>query len=919
MSEYLSGLIASVSANAFSDLFIYIIGAVFVFSLLLALLGKANGFVTGAPNLMTSLGILGTFAGIVVGLMEFDPQNIDGSISLLLSGLKTAFLTSLVGMCANIAFKAIEPFIPAKNVVVEGVGPDEIYSVMDQQLKVSQSLVDSIRGDEESSLASQVRLLRSDVNDGNKLVKNELSEINAHHKNTVESLSLMHTSHSAFSERLWDEMDKFGEMLSKSATEQVINALKEVIVDFNNNLTEQFGENFKRLDDSVKKLVDWQENYRQQLKEMAHTYQLGVDAIAYTEKSVAHISERTESIPKTMEKLHAVMELGHGQVTELEQRLDAFKELRDKAVEAMPEIQRQLDDTMTVISSSVSAASSHYETMLSESKAMIDSFSDEHKLATQQFTESTGQGIDTMTSELGAALSNMNDSITKTIDESGSQLLSTVEGSMNKVTTSVESTCASFEQLINQTNETISDYSASAQETLKAANQHLESAKEETRIAMDDFASAHTSATQQFSTTADDNIHKINVGIESAVTEFSTKVNETVDAVGKSLIENTENSLSLVSVAVQASSETCEKLIADTSDTIEQHASCVQQLLSSANEHMEKVGEENRIALDNFASAHTSATQHFTATTSDGIQSINGGIESAVGMFTTKVAESVDAVGHSLVESTESAMNEIYNMVGESIETFEKMNESSHSLIDQYGKDFSEALVRYSSTVKDNLQTIKSELDASAVAMSDELKQGARELGGSLIESADDISSQMGDASVRVQSMVECITNQTTEIQNRLHSAMGDLNDNVREMVNDVATSSADTVEILAKSNEDLSQRTQQTQQHMVQGIKDLQDRLEGVLEEVFEAQVREVKRTFESLEEQVIDSVAQTGQAVEKQVEVLDLQMQQEINRVINEMGQGLATVTQQFTRDYGKLTNEMKTVVGSVTKLAS
>ncbi|NVO59597.1 hypothetical protein [Photobacterium damselae] len=806
MSEYLSGLIASVSANAFSDLFIYIIGAVFVFSLCLALLGKANGFVSGAPNLMTSLGILGTFAGIVVGLMEFDPQNIDGSISLLLSGLKTAFLTSLVGMCANIAFKAIEPFIPTKNVVAEGVGPDEIYLVMDQQLKVSQLLVDSIRGDEESSLASQVRLLRSDVNDGNKLVKNELSEINAHHKNTVESLSLMHTSHSAFSERLWDEMDKFGEMLSKSATEQVINALKEVIVDFNNNLTEQFGENFKRLDDSVKKLVDWQENYRQQLKEMAHTYQLGVDAITYTEKSVAHISERTESIPKTMEKLHTVMELGHGQVTELEQRLEAFKELRDKAVEAMPEIQRQLGDTMTVISSSVSAASSHYETMLSESKAMIDSFSDEHKLATKQFTESTGQGIDTMTSELGAALSNMNDSITKTIDESGNQLLSTVEGSMSKVTTSVESTCASFELLINQTNETISDYSASAQETLKAANQHLENAKEETRIAMDDFASAHTTATQQFSTTADDNIHKINAGIESAVGEFSTKVNETVDA-----------------------------------------------------------------------------------------------------------------VGHSLVESAESAIGHVSSTVEESVETFEKMNEASQQLVDQYGKSFREALAEYSSTVQANLHTIKSELDAGAVAVSDELKQGAIEIGGKLAQSADEITTNVGNASGHLQSIVDHLTSQTEEIKEHLRLTMIDLNESVRGIVIDVKEKSDETVQILVKGNDELSQNTQQTQQHMVQGIKELQDRLEGVLEEVFEAQVREVKRTFESLEEQVVDSVAQTGQAVEKQVEVLDLQMQQEINRVINEMGQGLATVTQQFTRDYGKLTNEMKTVVSSVTKLAS
>ena len=40
-------------------------------------------------------------------------------------------------------------------------------------------------------------------------------------------------------------------MMSKLATEQVIAALKTVIQDFNNNLAEQFGENFKQLNTAV--------------------------------------------------------------------------------------------------------------------------------------------------------------------------------------------------------------------------------------------------------------------------------------------------------------------------------------------------------------------------------------------------------------------------------------------------------------------------------------------------------------------------------------------------------------------------------------------------------------------------------------------------------------------------------------------
>ncbi|NMV28569.1 hypothetical protein HKB32_05245, partial [Vibrio parahaemolyticus] len=80
-----------------------------------------------------------------------------------------------------------------------------------------------------------------------------------------------------------------------------------------------------------------------------------------------------------------------------------------------------------------------------------------------------------------------------------------------------------------------------------------------------------------------------------------------------------------------------------------------------------------------------------------------------------------------------------------------------------------------------------------------------------------------------------------------------------------------------------------------------------------FQIQAQAVRRTFDSLEDQITQAVAQTGSAVEKQVEILDLQMQQEINRVMNEMGEALATVTQQFTRDYQALTREMSNVVNS------
>lgn len=54
------------------------------------------------PTLVSTLGVLGTFLGITIGLLAFDTADLDKSIPGLLDGLKTAFFTSLAGMIGSV-------------------------------------------------------------------------------------------------------------------------------------------------------------------------------------------------------------------------------------------------------------------------------------------------------------------------------------------------------------------------------------------------------------------------------------------------------------------------------------------------------------------------------------------------------------------------------------------------------------------------------------------------------------------------------------------------------------------------------------------------------------------------------------------------------------------------------------------------
>jgi chromosome segregation ATPase len=180
----------------------------------------------------------------------------------------------------------------------------------------------------------------------------------------------------AFEAKLFNEMKAFAELLSKSATEVVIEALRQVILDFNKNLTEQFGENFKMLDSSVKQLVQWQVQYGHQLDEMGQQFERSVDAIETTRTAIHEIGERCASIPGVMETLREVLEVNQHQLKQLQDHLGAFAQLRDRAIEAVPEVQRvvvgvaeQLSTAAVEMSSVLEAKSGIYAAHLDRTNA----------------------------------------------------------------------------------------------------------------------------------------------------------------------------------------------------------------------------------------------------------------------------------------------------------------------------------------------------------------------------------------------------------------------------------------------------------------------------------------------------------------------------------------------------------------------
>ncbi|EJL6845344.1 hypothetical protein NMS89_003448, partial [Vibrio cholerae] len=319
----------------------------------------------------------------------------------------------------------------------------------------------SISENDDSSLVGQIKLTRSDLNENNKSIEKLISNISASQREEF----------CDFEKKLWSQLEGFADMMSKSATEQVIDALKQVIQDFNNKLTEQFGSNFARLNDAVLELVTWQENYKEQLADMKVQYEQGVLAISKTEESVSSISKDTQVIPDTMNVLKEVMQVNQHQIQELDRHLNAFKDVRDKAVEAVPEIREQIENAISgakeaneKLAAGIVASSEHIKTVISEGAESYRDTVDRTRAALTESAQATANSSEEIKDRLSAALEDINTqmyaliielqegnkNITNNYKEASHQIISDTDRVRNTFTESMEQMKRSLSSTIEE-------------------------------------------------------------------------------------------------------------------------------------------------------------------------------------------------------------------------------------------------------------------------------------------------------------------------------------------------------------------------------------------------------------------------------------------------------------------------------------
>lgn len=261
------------------------------------------------PNVASTLGILGTFIGITMALLKFK-VNGDINIEGLIESMRFAFITSILGMVFSLIMKAYQQILSGKTENTE----------------------------KKKGVRAEFSLQNIDLT--NEKMLEELSRFNRREdKKNNELAELM----KLFSLDLKDAVDK---------------ALRDNISKITTQINLELGDSFRHVSNSVRGMVEWQENYKNILEKNIETQKMN-------QEKFTHSANILEKIAKNMEKINVVSENIEKITETLHEQNSSFGNNLSKVNEIGTETNKMIDN----ISSCIAEVKENLKLLNNEGKA----------------------------------------------------------------------------------------------------------------------------------------------------------------------------------------------------------------------------------------------------------------------------------------------------------------------------------------------------------------------------------------------------------------------------------------------------------------------------------------------------------------------------------------------------------------------
>lgn len=264
------------------------------------------------PNLVSTLGVLGTFLGITVGLYYFDPDKLTASIPKLLIGLKTAFFTSLAGMIGSIMIS----WFLNKNQDKKDGGVSDINQAAGTICLAVQQMSD---------------LTKTTIQDLAKQIKDQETDRKAFYKTMGSMMDSVKNTQSVISENLINVNARQIEMSSALDSIVILERSKESILD----QTKSQVAAIQSITKSIEKCSDFH----------AKSYQWIMNTFSDVSKDTHHIGELLDIVSgingtqdKISDQIFKLKDILDAEVDQIEQSMNKTNELLERKFDEFTEL-----------------------------------------------------------------------------------------------------------------------------------------------------------------------------------------------------------------------------------------------------------------------------------------------------------------------------------------------------------------------------------------------------------------------------------------------------------------------------------------------------------------------------------------------------------------------------------------------------
>lgn len=621
----------------------------------LRLLDTASGTLVG-------LGLLGTFLGLTVGIWNFDSsntENIQNSIQMLLGGMATAFLTSLLGMSCSLIYTT---FIdkPRKHRLSKQLYhlnelldnkyyiDDIALSTINQQKMVNElySNIKSIVKEQSSQLMG--KLLYTNDEGQNISIANAIREILTENTEQTKALKSFSTDlaielNNGFDESLSRQMqqkilplmenvdtttkaivehiDRMAEQVSAPATDMIQNVVDElknsmtvIINEFKTSLSTSATNELENLAAQLGTATQAMADFPKNMGDISATLQVTIEEVKNAVSEISHTSANANST--AMQQMQEQITFATGAIsnaiTEVKEVMNGItnssqqqsNQMVDKMADAAEKMSDYLNNTVVALSSAVSDSvkgitddiNRKQENMLSLQQSMMEKIEQTMNGMTQTSEKQNNQ----MVGKLSEAAEQMGSFLKATV----SSLSSSVQESMKGITDDVNNKQADLialqEETITQTRRLL--------ETFNHGLERLENMNESISGTMDMFQKAQgeiSGSTAHLQIITGD-MKQATQLFNKSQSEYSTKMEE--------MQRNNQKGIDAVTRMLNDTSEMSQDYVEKFEIIKQGIGSIFTQLQAGLSEYSKTVQATTQKYLDQYSSSLTSTTDALSST-----------------------------------------------------------------------------------------------------------------------------------------------------------------------------------------------------------------------------------------------------------------------------------------------------------------